>query len=69
MSAVAQQEQAIGGSRTEYRLVGDLQSVFEAIILIFREYDPRGYGTRVADISHQDGNLFAARVVRQNSCD
>ena len=62
-------ESKVSNSKTEYRLVGELAGVLTAVQALFREYDPRGYGTRVSSISHLDGEMYSAQVVRANSCD
>ena len=62
------QEQVNGGSTTADHLRGELAEVLDAINLIFRQYDPRGYATRVNHIEF-DGKEYVAKVSRGNSCD
>jgi hypothetical protein len=66
--ADAQIERTRGASYTEYKIVGELPDVFEAIATIFHEYDPRGYGTAVKKIWLTSSG-YEASVWRANSCD
>jgi hypothetical protein len=57
-----------GASFTTYKVTGTLDSVLKWISVIFDQYDPRGYGTKVMSIEMHDGG-FEAKVWRSNSCD
>jgi hypothetical protein len=58
-----------GASFTEYAIQGPLRSVLNAIDLIFAQYDPHGYGTRVRSIDMENSGAYTAKVWRANSCD
>lgn len=61
---------ARGVSMTEYRVTGDLANVLTAITMLFGEYHPAGYGTRVHSIEYvYEGGTYAARISRANSCE
>ncbi len=58
---------------SEVAITGPLEEVLDAVEHYMRRYDPRGYGTRVAEINwHEGGNgalHVRARMTRSNSCD
>lgn len=60
-------------SSIETTLIGPLSDVLDAIESEMFDYDPRGYGTRVHEITwHPGGNgelRVRARVTRAKSCD
>jgi len=58
-----------GASFTTYTITGDLDSVFKWIAVLFDQYDPRGYATKVCHIEMRSGSTFEAKVWRANSCD
>ena len=60
-----------GVSVTEYRIVGSLEAVFQAIGRVFEQFSPVGYGTRVHEIEcdYPKGDVYIARMSRSNSAD
>lgn len=58
-----------GVSQTEYRMTGELRSIFSAIEDLFRRWPAAGYGTRVHEIEEQPSGRYAARASHANSCD
>lgn len=59
-----------GVSTTEYRITGSLAEVQKAIAVLFGQYHPAGYGTRVHAIEYvYEGGTYAARMSRSNSCE
>jgi hypothetical protein len=58
-----------GVSSTEYRVIGPLHEVLQAIEGIFGEYPAAGYGTMVHTILLEGYTDYVARVSHSNSCD
>lgn len=55
---------------TEYLVTGSMDAVFLAIRVLFAQYHPCGYGTRVHSLEIKDfGPNYVARISRANSCD
>lgn len=59
-----------GVAATEYRIIGKLDHVFEAIASVFRSWPSMGYGTMVHTIQTVDySGDYVCRMSRSNSCD
>lgn len=58
-------------SSIEYRIEGPLQSVFNAIAGLMRDFHPVGYGTRVRSIDniYPQDDKYVAIVTRSRSCE
>lgn len=67
--ACAKVEVRPGVAATEYRIVGKLDEVFEAIAAVFRSFPSYGYGTMVHTIQTIDySGDYVCRMSRSNSC-
>lgn len=58
-----------GLSYAKYTITGKLGDVFDAIELIFSEYDPRGYSTKVDSIEMGMDGKYTAQMWRALSCE
>ena len=56
-------------SFTTYTITGYLTDVLNMVRVIFDDYHPLGYGTKVDWIRMLDGGLYQGRIWRANSCD
>lgn len=59
----------IGSSYTQYVITGPLRAVFNSIDMIFEQYHPHGYGTKVVSIDMAASGSYTAKVWRSNNCD
>ena len=58
-----------GYSYTQYTIKGAYQAVCDAVGMLFKEYDPRGYGTKVRSLEMEQDGTYVALVWRGNSCE
>ena len=58
-----------GVSHTQYTITGNLRALFNSIDMIFQQYSPLAYGTRVTGLDMEVDGSYTAKIWRANSAD